>query len=64
MEILECEINGVKGYKCGENGVCHIGMEAMQRALRERAKKQAEEYERNPAPLKKKEKPPKIPKKK
>lgn len=44
MDILECENNGVKGWKCGENGVCYIGTEAKQRAFKERADIQAEEF--------------------
>ncbi len=55
MEILECEINGVKGYKCGENGTCYIGTEAMQRAFRDQKRLKAEEFEKNPAPLPKNE---------
>jgi hypothetical protein len=55
MEILQCEINGVKGWQCGENGVCYIGTDAMQRAFREQARLKAEEFEKNPAPLPKPE---------
>lgn len=48
MKILECEINGVKGWKCGENGTCYIGTDAKQRAFRERAKIKAQENEAKP----------------
>ena len=36
--ITECEKNGVPGYKNGEEGICHIGMEAKQRAIRDEKK--------------------------
>ncbi len=51
MEILACEINGVQGWKCGENGTCYIGIEAKQRAFREQKHLKAEEFKVNPAPL-------------
>lgn len=51
MEILKCTINGVEGWKCGENGVCHIGLEAKQEAFRDQKKLKAAEFEKNPAPL-------------
>lgn len=57
MEILECTKNGVKGWKCGEDGECHIGLEAKQEAFREQKRLKAAYFEKNPAPLPKKEEP-------
>lgn len=51
MEILECENNGVKGWKCGESGTCYIGTDAKQRAFKDQKMLKAKEFEKNPAPL-------------
>jgi hypothetical protein len=51
MEILQCEKNGVQGWKCGENGECYVGLEAKQKAFREQKKIKALEFAENPAEL-------------
>lgn len=54
MNILECEKKGVKGWKCGEDGTCYLGMDAKQRAIRDQKRKKAKEWAKNPRPLPKK----------
>ena len=51
MEIIQCTKEGVQGWKYGENGECHIGLEGKQRAFQDRAEAKAEEFMENPAPL-------------
>jgi len=51
MDIIECENSGVIGWKCGENGTCHIGIEAKQRAIRDQKRLKAAEWKENPKPL-------------
>lgn len=51
MEILECEKNGVSGWKCGEDGECYIGLEAKQKAFRMQKKIKAAEFKETPAEL-------------
>jgi len=36
--LIPCERNGVSGWKHGDNGICFIGTDAKQRALKSSAK--------------------------
>jgi len=58
MDIIECEKEGVIGWKCGEDGICHIGIDGKQRAIREQKKLKAEEWAKSPRVLVKKAKKP------
>jgi len=46
--LIECEKNGVKGFKCGEDGVCFIGIDAKQKALRADSQKKADQWAEEP----------------
>lgn len=46
--ITECQNNGVKGWKYGKSGFCHIGTEAKQRAIREQKEEMARAFVENP----------------
>jgi hypothetical protein len=50
-EILQCERDGEDGFKCGELGFCHIGLEAWQDAVRDQKKLLADERLEDPLPL-------------
>ncbi|MES2395071.1 MAG: hypothetical protein V4549_03670 [Bacteroidota bacterium] len=51
MEIIQCEIKGETGFKCGESGVCHTGIDGKQKAFRDQKRIKALEFEKKPAPL-------------
>ena len=51
MNILKCEKRGQDGWKCGKDGICHIGIEGKQRAYKDQKKIKAKEWEKNPRPL-------------
>ena len=53
-EIIECTKNGVKGWKHREDGICHIGLEAKQRAIRDEKTMKAENFKKVPREIKKK----------
>ncbi len=44
MKILKCEKNGTEGWKCGEDGICHIGIEGKQRAYRDQKRIKAKKW--------------------
>jgi len=46
--LIECEKNGVKGFKCGEDGLCFIGIDAKQKALRADSQKKADQWAEEP----------------
>lgn len=46
--LIECEKNGVKGFRCGEDGECFIGIDAKQRALRADSQKMADQWAKEP----------------
>lgn len=48
--LIECEKNGLKGWKSSEDGTCFTGFEAKQRAMREDSQKKAETWRREPKP--------------
>jgi hypothetical protein len=53
MAILKCKKKGVDGWKNGESGICHIGIEAKQRAIRDEKKEKAKKWKEKPRPIKK-----------
>jgi len=46
--LIECEKRGVKGWKCGQEGICFIGFDAKQKALASDSEKKAAEWRKSP----------------
>lgn len=49
--LQKCTVNGVEGYKWGEDGKCFVGVEAKQRAMREGGRVKTAAWKKKPRKL-------------